>query len=41
MECKDLNKKFEDIDGWIKADDVKKHIQNTSNFLISNKPFLL
>ena len=24
MECKDLNKKFEDIDGWIKADDGKE-----------------
>ena len=41
MECKDLIKKFENIGGWTKTDDGRKHIQKTTNFLISNKLFLL
>ena len=30
MECKDLNKKFEDIDGWTKTDDGREAF--TKNF---------
>ena len=41
MECKDLNKKFEDIGGWTKTDDGREAFTKTTNFLISNKLFLL
>ena len=42
MECKDLIKKFEDIDGWTKTDDGREAFtKNFSNFLILNKLFLL
>ena len=32
MECKNLNKKFEDIDGWIKTDDGREAYKKNFNF---------
>ena len=32
MECKDLNNKFEDIDGWIKTEDGREAFRKSFKF---------
>ena len=32
MECKDLNKKFEDIDGWLKTEDGREAFKKIFKF---------